>query len=296
MIFASDNWAGAHPDIAAALVEPCLAASRRPMATSDLDQAVDATLQRDLRARGRGVLRRHRHGGQFAVAGRVRQARRRLLLPPRGACHRGRMRRAGISSPAARGCAPSTARSARSTRQRSKRAIGRFVPDFVHAGRPTAVTITQATEVGTVYALDEIAAISAIAKTHGLPLHMDGARFANALVALDTTPAEMTWKRGVDILSFGGTKNGCWCAEAVDPVRPRPGRRIRLHPQARGPAVLQVALHRRAVRRLFRGRICGWRPPRHANAMAARLAAADRAPRRRCAWPGSRRPTRSSPS
>ena len=44
---------------------------------------------------------------------------------------------------------------------------------------------------------------------------MDGARFANALVALETTPAEMTWKRGVDILSFGGTKNGCWCAEAI---------------------------------------------------------------------------------
>ena len=64
-------------------------------------------------------------------------------------------------------------------------------------------------------ALTKSTAISAIAKQHGLPLHMDGARFANALVSLDTTPAEMTWKRGVDIVSFGGTKNGCWCAEAV---------------------------------------------------------------------------------
>ena len=61
----------------------------------------------------------------------------------------------------------------------------------------------------------DIVRISTLAKRHSVPLHMDGARFANALVSLDTTPAEMTWKRGVDIVSFGGTKNGCWCAEAV---------------------------------------------------------------------------------
>lgn len=78
-----------------------------------------------------------------------------------------------------------------------------------------AVTLTQATESGTVYSLAEIEAIAAIAKSHKLPLHMDGARFANALVSLDVMPAEMTWKRGVDLLSFGGTKNGCWCAEAL---------------------------------------------------------------------------------
>jgi threonine aldolase len=96
-----------------------------------------------------------------------------------------------------------------------ERAIGRFVPEVVHSGRPAAISITQATEVGTVYGLDDIEAISKIARRHGLPLHMDGARFANALVSLKTTPAEMTWKRGVDIVSFGGTKNGCWCAEAV---------------------------------------------------------------------------------
>ncbi len=94
-------------------------------------------------------------------------------------------------------------------------AVGRFAVDNVHAGRPAAISITQATEVGTVYSLDHVRAISAIAKKHSLPLHMDGARFANALVALETTPAEMTWKSGVDIVSFGGTKNGCWCAEAV---------------------------------------------------------------------------------
>jgi threonine aldolase len=96
-----------------------------------------------------------------------------------------------------------------------ERALARFVPEFVHAGRPMAVSLTQSTEIGTVYSLDQIDEIAALAKKHDLPLHMDGARFANALVSLGTTPAEMTWKRGVDILSFGGTKNGCWCAEAI---------------------------------------------------------------------------------
>lgn len=78
-----------------------------------------------------------------------------------------------------------------------------------------AISITQATEIGTLYQPDEIIAISEVAKDKALPLHMDGARFANALVALDLMPAEMTWKRGVDIVSFGATKNGCWCAEAM---------------------------------------------------------------------------------
>ncbi len=96
----------------------------------------------------------------------------------------------------------------------SRRMAG-FPQDALHHGRSAAVTITQATETGTIYTLEEIDAISAIAKANGLPLHMDGARFANALVALKATPAEMTWKRGVDVLSFGGTKNGCWCAEAI---------------------------------------------------------------------------------
>lgn len=90
-----------------------------------------------------------------------------------------------------------------------------FRPDFVHAGQPMAVSVTQATEVGTVYQPDEIATLAEICREHRLPLHMDGARFANALVSLDVSPAEMTWKRGVDVVSFGGTKNGCWCAEAL---------------------------------------------------------------------------------
>jgi len=85
----------------------------------------------------------------------------------------------------------------------------------IHYPKPRAVTITQSTETGRVYALDEIAAISAMCKRHRLSLHMDGARFANACASLGCSPAELTWKRGVDVLCFGGTKNGMAVGEAV---------------------------------------------------------------------------------
>jgi threonine aldolase len=85
----------------------------------------------------------------------------------------------------------------------------------VHHVKPAAVSITQATEWGTVYGLEEISGLAAVAKEHGLPVHMDGARFANALVHLGCSPAEATWKRGVDVLSLGASKNGALCGEAV---------------------------------------------------------------------------------
>ncbi len=78
----------------------------------------------------------------------------------------------------------------------------------IHYPKPRVVTITQATEVGTVYRPDELKAISATCKELGLNLHMDGARFTNACAFLGCSPAELTWKAGVDVLCFGGTKNG----------------------------------------------------------------------------------------
>jgi threonine aldolase len=85
----------------------------------------------------------------------------------------------------------------------------------VHHVLPEAVSITQATEWGTVYAAAEVAALGAVCRTHGLRLHMDGARFGNALVHAGVSPAELTWRAGVDVLSFGATKNGAVAAEAV---------------------------------------------------------------------------------
>jgi len=162
--------------------------------------------------------------------------------------------------------------------------IGRFPPGFVHSGRPAAISITQATEIGTVHTLDEIRAISGVAKHHGLPLHMDGARFANALVSLGVTPAEMTWKSGVDLLSFGGTKNGCWMAEAVV-----------LFDKSR--AADFAFFHKRAAQLFSKSRFIAaqfeayladdlWmRSARHANAMCAKLATAmGKSNRIRLAW------------
>ena len=85
----------------------------------------------------------------------------------------------------------------------------------VHVTQPSVVSITMSCETGTVYQLDEIQAISKVAHEHKMSVHMDGARFANALVSLDVSPAEMTWKSGVDVLTLGGTKNGCLAAEAI---------------------------------------------------------------------------------
>ncbi len=85
----------------------------------------------------------------------------------------------------------------------------------IHYPKPKVISITQSNEVGAVYTLEEIQAIKKVADKFDLHIHMDGARFANALVSLGCTPAEMTWKAGVDVLSFGGTKNGMAFGEAV---------------------------------------------------------------------------------
>ncbi|MDE1148429.1 MAG: low specificity L-threonine aldolase [Azospirillaceae bacterium] len=104
-------------------------------------------------------------------------------------------------------------------------ADGKLTPDAIralatgrsdiHFPKPRAVTITQPTETGQVYSLEEIRAISAVCRELGLRLHMDGARFANACASLDCTPAAMTWEAGVDVLCFGGTKNGMAVGEAI---------------------------------------------------------------------------------
>lgn len=85
----------------------------------------------------------------------------------------------------------------------------------IHYPKPRVVTITQSTEFGTVYTLDELHAISEECRMHNLFLHMDGTRFANACASLGCSPAETSWKSGVDVLCFGGTKNGLAVGEAV---------------------------------------------------------------------------------
>lgn len=85
----------------------------------------------------------------------------------------------------------------------------------VHTPQRGALSLTNATEAGTVYSPAQLAALTAVAREQGVPVHMDGARFANALARTGASPAEMSWKAGIDILSLGGTKNGLMAAEAV---------------------------------------------------------------------------------
>jgi threonine aldolase len=283
MHFASDNWAGVHPRIADHLMK----ASTGFVAaygSSDGDKAVaqyfSALFERDVAvfyvstgtatnslslaslARTGGVVFAHEEAHVIAdecgapefFAGSAR------ICPVAGDC--GKMHPQNLEA-----------------------AIEKYPARFIHSGQPMAVTVTQATEAGTVYSLDELDAIAAVAQKHGLPLHMDGARFANGLVALGCTPAEMTWKRGVDILSFGGTKNGCWCAEAIVCFNPDAAKDL---PFIRKRAA-QLISKSRFVTAQFEAyfeKDLWLDMARHANAMADALRSGlDAAPSARQAWP-----------
>lgn len=137
-------------------------------------------------------------------------------------------------------------------------------------GYPTTLSLTNASECGTVYAPAAVAELAAIGRRHGLVAHMDGARFGNAVAALNASPAEVTWKAGIDILSFGGTKNGCMAAEAI--VVFEPGRFPNL------TAIRQRAGHTASKARFIAAQFEGYlengnwlATARHANLMAARL-------------------------
>jgi threonine aldolase len=101
-------------------------------------------------------------------------------------------------------------------------ALGKVGEGGVHGVQRGMLSLTNVTEAGTVFSPSEIMELTDLAKAKGLPCHLDGARFANALVASAATPAEMTWKAGIDVLSLGGTKNGCLGVEGVvlfDPAK-----------------------------------------------------------------------------
>lgn len=98
-----------------------------------------------------------------------------------------------------------------------------------HKNQPEAINLVQATDMGAVYSVSEVTAISQVARAHGLTVHMDGARFANAVATLGCTPAELTWKAGVDILSFGVTKNGGLLTDAIVVFNPDIAKKMGFH-------------------------------------------------------------------
>jgi threonine aldolase len=111
--------------------------------------------------------------------------------------------------------APIAGEYGRVSAERLAETVAAIAPGQLHRGQPAAVSVTQASDLGTVYSPADIRAIAAPAKPRGLRLHMDGARFANAVARLGCTPAEASWRCGVDIMSFGATKNGGALCDAI---------------------------------------------------------------------------------
>ncbi|MDY8108445.1 low specificity L-threonine aldolase [Fulvimarina sp. 2208YS6-2-32] len=228
MIFASDNWSGAHPAINEAITRES-AGMAAAYGESLLDKAVEKRFneifERDVAvffvgtgtaANALAFAAVNRPGG-VVLCHREAHVIEDECGAPEFFTHGARM-------------APVDGPDGKIDPHNLERELARFKPDFVHAGQPMAVTLSQPGEAGTLYSASEIEAIAAITHARGLTLHMDGARFANGLCATNQSPADMTWKKGVDILSFGATKNGCWCAEAVvffDPKRAEQFRYIR---------------------------------------------------------------------
>ncbi len=141
----------------------------------------------------------------------------------------------------------------------------------VHHVQPAALTLTQSTELGTVYSQAEIGALVEVARGRSLAIHMDGARFANALVRLGCTPAEITWKAGIDIMSFGATKNGALAAEAVVVFNPDIARDLAFRRKRAGHLLSKMRFLSAQLEAYLADDL--WlRLARHANAMTERLA------------------------
>jgi threonine aldolase len=151
-------------------------------------------------------------------------------------------------------------------------ALAQPVYGVVHFPQPAAVSLTQASECGTVYSPDEIASIATATQRHGLKLHMDGARFANALSFVGCSPAELSWKAGVDVLSLGATKNGVLAAEAVVFFDPSLARDFEFRRKRGGHLVSKMRLLSAQLDAYLADGL--WLDnARHANAMARRLVA-----------------------
>jgi len=147
------------------------------------------------------------------------------------------------------------------------------ITDDVHRAPPAALSITNATEYGCVYTPEETAALGALCTAHGLGFHLDGARFANAVASLGCAPADLTWRAGVDALSFGFTKNGGLSAEALILFDPALAEATRFRRKRAGHLLSKGRYLAAQILAMLEDGI--WlRNARAANAAAARLAAA----------------------
>jgi threonine aldolase len=212
MNFRSDNTAAVAPEILAALTNVNEGAARaygEDQWSRRLDDAFSALFERDVRV---FTVATGTAANSIALAG---------AAPPWGAilCHREahiECDEAGAPEFYSGGAKLRLieGKDAKVSVQGLAEALSRL-PGSIHAAEPAALSISQSTERGTVYRPDEVAALGEAARAAGLAVHMDGARFANAVAALGCAPADMTWRAGIDLLSFGATKNGAMAAEAI---------------------------------------------------------------------------------
>ncbi|WP_460062713.1 threonine aldolase family protein [Streptomyces sp. YKOK-I1] len=211
-IFSSDNTAGASPEIVEAVTRAA-AGQARPYGADDLTVGVRRRLG-EIFEREVDVL--------LVSSGTAANALSlAALTPPWGSvlCHRdSHINNDECGAPefytAGAKLVPLGGEDAKIDAGELRAAVRHKAGD-VHSVEPSVVSLTQATETGAVYTLDEIGTLGSLAREAGLRLHMDGARFAGAVAALGRTPAELTWRAGVDLLSFGATKNGTMTADAI---------------------------------------------------------------------------------
>ncbi|MEQ8602438.1 MAG: low specificity L-threonine aldolase [Marivibrio sp.] len=272
MNFCSDNVTGAAPAIlehlAAVNAEPAMPYGADPV-TKRLESALAATFERA-----------EEQIASFPVA--TGTAANALILsslvPPYGAalCHRDahiNVDECGAPELFTSGAKliPLDGPAAKLTPAAVEQALAGDWRGVVHHAQPACLSITNVTEAGAVYTPDEVAALAEVAHAHGLALHMDGARFANAIAAVGCTAAEMTWKAGVDALSFGATKNGAMAAEAAIFFDPAHARDFAFR-RKRGGHLFSKMRFLSAQLEAYLADGLWLDNARHANAMAKRLA------------------------
>lgn len=211
--FRSDNTAGAEPYVLEAL-----AAVGHGSSASYGDDDVSAALQR----RVSEVFEREAFVFPVVSGTAANAIGLSALCPPWGAvvCHESahiRVNEAAATSMFTGGAAllGLAGQGSRLTTAELAACFDRTAWGDPHVSQPSVLSVTQATEMGAVYALDELTALSSLARSRGMRVHLDGARFANALAALDCAPADLTWRVGVEVLSLGATKNGTMTADAI---------------------------------------------------------------------------------
>ena len=271
MEFASDNTSGAAPEILAA-VNAASAGSAPSYGTDPIMDRVRHLIRQIFEAPEAAVY-------LVATGTAANALSMALLCPPWGAvyCHADAHAEvdecgAPVFFIGGGKMAPITTPDGKITPEALAARISATPQGDVHHIQHGMLALTNLTEAGTFYHPDEVAALTAIARAQGLKTHMDGARFANALVAAGCIPAEMTWKAGVDVLSFGGTKNGCLGVEAVVIFDPAKAWEFELRRKRGGHL---FSKHRFLSAQMSAYLTDGvWiRNATHANAMAARLAA-----------------------